>query len=42
MAIGEGEYIFHFLCGMTQKYLGTIVYFREQSTDVRLSQYETE
>ena len=39
MAIGERIHFFRILRGMTQKDLGTIVGFHEQSADVRLSQY---
>lgn len=41
MAIGERIHFFRILRGMTQKYLGTVIGFDENSADVRIAQYET-
>ncbi len=40
MAIGERIHFFRTLRGMTQKYLGTIIGFSENTADVRVAQYE--
>ena len=41
MAIGERIRFFRNLCGMTQKYLGTVVGFPEKTADIRMAQYES-
>lgn len=41
MAIGERIRFFRNLCGMTQKYLGQVVGFPEQTADIRMAQYES-
>lgn len=41
MAIGERIHFFRNMRGMTQKYLGQLLGFPENSADVRLAQYET-
>ncbi|RGC30123.1 XRE family transcriptional regulator [Enterocloster aldenensis] len=41
MAIGERIHFFRILRGMTQKYLGTVIGFDDNSADVRIAQYET-
>lgn len=43
MAIGERICFIRNLCGMTQKYLGTLVGFPEKTanTNIRMAQYET-
>ena len=42
MATGERIRFFRTLRGMTQKYLGLILGFPDNSADVRLAQYESE
>ena len=42
MATGERIRFFRILRGMTQKYLGLILGFPDNSADVRLAQYESE
>ena len=41
MAIGERIRFFRNLCGMTQKYLGQVVWFPEKTADIRMAQYES-
>ena len=41
MAIGERIRFFRNLRGMTQKYLGQVVGFPEQTADIRMAQYES-
>ena len=41
MAIGERIRFFRNLRGMTQKYLGTVVGFPENTADIRMAQYES-
>ena len=41
MAIGERIRFFRNLCGMTQKYLRTVVDFPEKTADIRMAQYES-
>ena len=41
MAIGERIRFFRNLRGMTQKYLGTVVGFPEETADIRMAQYES-
>ena len=41
MAIRERIRFFRNLCGMTQKYLGQVVGFPEQTADIRMAQYES-
>ena len=41
MAIGERIRFFRNLCGMTQKYLGTVVGFPEKTAYIRMAQYES-
>ena len=41
MAIGERLRFFRNLRGMTQKYLGQVVGFPEQTADIRMAQYES-
>ena len=42
MATGERIRFFRTLRGMTQKYLGLMLGFPDNSADVRLAQYESE